>query len=307
MQPASITPRVKTVLTLCADPAHRLLSEGLADAARRALDQAGASPGELDWLAGGVACDIPFDATSTAGLLAGVRAELGTAPVDAAIQPAAGRRKRLLVADMESTIIENEMLEELADLLGLRAPVTEITRRAMNGELDFAAALAERVLLLKGLPETALKEAGRRIRVTSGAGTLIRTMARDGAVTALVSGGFRYYTRRIAMELGFATERGNELEIRDGRITGLVVPPILGAEAKLQALTQLAAEAGVGVDAALAVGDGANDLPMLHAAGLGVAFRGKPAVTARADHRLDNADLTGLLYLQGYRHEEFTD
>lgn len=292
------------VLTLIAAPAAEgALAAGLR-AAARALAQIGATVGHEDWLDPGIACDLSFSDLDPDQADAAVRAALGDAAIDLVAQPASGRRKRLLVADMEATVIANEMLEELADFLGLRDRVAEITRRAMNGEVDFVAALKERVALLKDLPETALETAGERIRITSGAAELVATMRANGAHTALVSGGFHIYTRRIRDELGFDLEIANELEIVDGRLTGAVQEPIVGREAKLLTLTRLAAELRLPLAATLAVGDGANDLPMIEAAGLGVAYHGKPAVAARARARIDHADLTALLYAQGYRREE---
>jgi phosphoserine phosphatase len=292
------------VLTLIAAPAAEGTFAVCLRAAARALAQIGATVGHEDWLAPAIACDLPFADLDPDQADAAVRAALGEAAIDIVAQPAAGRRKRLLVADLESTIIANEMLEELADLIGLRETVAEITRRAMNGEIDFVAALKQRVALLKDLPETVLETAGERIRVTPGAAALVGTMRANGARTALVSGGFHVYTRRIRDELGFDVEIANQLEIVDGRLAGTVREPIVAREAKLLALTRLAAELGLPLAATLAVGDGANDLPMLEAAGLGVAYHGKAAVAARARARIDHGDLTALLYAQGYRRDE---
>jgi phosphoserine phosphatase len=260
-----------------------------------------AALGGGDWLAPGLACDIGWNAEVEAA----ARAAIGGLPVDVVVQPAAGRRKRLLVADLESTVIENEMLEELADFLGLRAHVAEITRRAMNGEIDFAAALAERVALLRGMPVSALGEAAGRIRIMPGAGTLVATLRQAGVTCVLVSGGFAVFAEPVAAELGFDRVIANRLDVDDGKLTGTVTPPIVSGATKLAALTGLAAEFGLSLDNTAAVGDGANDLPMLKAAGLGVAFRAKPAVAAAARWRIDHADLTALLYAQGYRREEF--
>lgn len=298
----------ESVLTLIAAPPSAALAEAAAIEAARALRRLGAGVGEIDWLAPGLACDLFFeglvaDQADAAARVALARA-FGPLAIDLVAQPAAARRKRLLVADMESTIIANEMLDELADLLGLRAHVAEITRRAMNDEIDFASALRERVALLKDLPETALAKAGARIRITPGAAPLVATMRAHGAATALVSGGFRVYTRRIRAELGFDCDIANDLVIEEGRLTGQVHEPILTRESKLAALTRLAAERRLPLDETLAVGDGANDLPMIEAAGLGVAFRAKPAVAARARVHINHADLTALLYAQGYRQQE---
>ncbi len=253
-----------------------------------------------DWLAPG-ACDI-------AGLdPAAARAAIGDRLIDVIVQPVERRRKRLLVADLESTIIENEMLEELADFLGLRAPVAEITRRAMNGEIDFVGALTERVALLRGMPESVLGEAAARIRLMPGARALLATLRRAGVTTALVSGGFTVFAERIATELGFDRVVANRLDITNGMLSGTVRPPIVTGQTKHDTLLALAAEFGLSLDETLTVGDGANDLPMLSAAGLGVAFHAKPAVAAASRWRIDHADLTALLYIQGYREEEIAE
>ncbi|MEO1719584.1 MAG: phosphoserine phosphatase SerB [Pseudomonadota bacterium] len=219
--------------------------------------------------------------------------------------PAPPSSKRLLIADMESTIIEQEMLDELAEHVGARTKVEAITAAAMRGELDFEAALTERVGLLAGLPESVLDEvADTRLTYMSGARKLVAAMKSHGAYCALVSGGFTHFTSRVAADLGFDTHRANTLEIADGKLTGRVIPPILGRDAKLRALMDLTAELAINSSDAIAVGDGSNDLAMLHAAGVGVAFRAKPAVRdAMAAHHhgavIDHCDLTGLLYLQG--------
>jgi phosphoserine phosphatase len=263
---------------------------------------AGIVGGKVDWLAPS-ACDFAVG-SDAAEAEAAARAAIGDQAIDVIVQPAAGRKKRLLVADLESTIIENEMLEELADFLGMRAHVAEITRRAMNGEIDFVGALNERVALLCGLPEAVLDEAAARIRLTRGAEALIATLRRDGVRSVLVSGGFTVFAEPVAARLGFDRVIANRLDVANGMLTGTVTPPIVTAATKHDALVALAAEAGLGLDATLAVGDGANDLPMLGAAGLGIAFHAKPAVAAASRWRIDHADLTALLYAQGYRREE---
>lgn len=259
-----------------------------------------------DWLASGVACDIAVSGMDAAAAEAVTRAAIGDASIDVLVQPAEGRRKRLLAADLESTIIENEMLDELADFVGMRAEISEITRRAMNGELDFEQALAARVALLRGLPASVLDEAAGRIRLMPGARELLATMRASGARTLLVSGGFSVFVDPIARDLGFDRRLCNRLEIADGKIAGTVVPPIVTRETKRHALLALAAEHDIPLADTVAIGDGANDLPMLDAAGLGIAFRAKPAVAAAARWRLYHADLTGVLYAQGYRREQFT-
>ncbi len=288
------------VLTLIADPAKPAIDRACVEDVARALGVRAAS---ADWLAEGVAVDLPVAGAEAA---TAARAALRDRPVDAVVQPTAHRRKRLLVADMESTIIENEMLDELAEFLGLRERIAAITARAMNGEIDFAGALRERVALLKGLPVTRLAEAATRIRTMAGARELVATMRANGAYCALVSGGFTVYTAMVRAEVGFDEDRANRL-LDDGSVlTGTVGEPILGKEAKLESLRELAASRGVPMEETMSVGDGANDLPMLQAAGLGVAFRAKPAVAAATRARIDHGDLTALLYLQGYRREQFT-
>ena len=283
------------VLILIAGPSA---TQPLTDLARTI---SGALGSAIGWLAPGIACDMECDDAAAETV---ARQAIGNAPIDFVVQPAEGRRKRVFVADLESTIIENEMLDELADFVGLRDHVAEITRRAMNGELDFAAALQERVALLKGLPATVLDDAAKRIRLMPGARTLLATLRRAGVRTALVSGGFTVFAEPIAAELGFDRVSANRLDIVDGHIAGTVAQPILTRESKREALLQMAAEAGVPLSATVAVGDGANDLPMLEAAGLGIAFHAKPAVAAASRWRLDHADLTGILYAQGYRQDE---
>ncbi|HUZ75245.1 MAG TPA: phosphoserine phosphatase SerB [Stellaceae bacterium] len=293
-----------SVLTLIAAPEAGARLAAAAAAAADAIAALGAKISGTDWLAPGIACDVLFDALDPGGADAAARAALGGAAVDVVAQPQAGRRKRLLVADLESTIIANEMLEELADAIGRRAEVAAITRRAMNGEIEFVAALKERVALLKDLPESVLATAGARIRIDPGAAALVATMRAQGARTALVSGGFGVFASPIRDALGFDLAVANELEIKAGRLTGTVREPILAGDSKLATLKRLAAELGLPLAATLAVGDGANDLPMIEAAGLGVAYHGKPAVAARARARIDHADLAALLYVQGYRSSE---
>lgn len=237
-----------------------------------------------------------------------IRAALDAAPVDIVVQPAEGRRKKLFVADMDSTIIGQECVDELADLVGLKARVSEITERAMRGEIEFEPALRERVALLAGLEASVVGEViANRITLTPGARTLVATMRANGVYTALVSGGFTAFTRAIAEMAGFHENRANRLIVEDGKFVGRVAEPILGANAKLAALIELRDTRGIGPTLTLAAGDGANDVPMLREAGLGVAYRAKPAVAAVAAARIDHADLTALLYAQGYARDEFVD
>lgn len=227
-----------------------------------------------------------------------------TGGFDLVVQPVAGRRKKLLVADLESTIIENEMLDEMADLIGQRDRVAAITARAMNGEIDFAAALKERVALFKNQPETLVAEAAARLRVTPGAASLVKTMTAHGAATVLISGGFGVFTRPVRDRLGFSRDYANELLVEHGRLTGAVREPVFDGAGKHAALRRSAAEFGVTLAETLAVGDGANDIAMLQVAGLGVAFHAKPQVQAQIRARIDHADLSALLYAQGYRAAE---
>jgi phosphoserine phosphatase len=257
--------------------------------------------GEPDILSPGEAADI---AVATVPDRDAVQAALHGAAIDVIVTLADGRRKALLVADMDSTIVTGETLDELADFAGLKDRIAAITARAMNGELDFKAALRERVAMLRGLPVDALEKTWQRVRLTSGARELVATMRAHGAYAALVSGGFTFFTGRVATLCGFDMHRSNVL-LDDGAVLiGRVAEPILDRDTKLETLTRLAAERGLPMAATLAVGDGANDLDMLRAAGLGVAFRAKPIVAAEARARLEHADLRALLFAQGYRREE---
>jgi phosphoserine phosphatase len=262
------------------------------------------------WLAPGEAWQAEFatnEGQTVHEVLNGVRSTLRGLTVDANVVAAdpQHRRKRLLVADMDSTIIQQECIDEIADVAGLKPRVAAITERAMRGELDFEAALKERVGMLRGLPVEALEEvATGRVTLMPGARTLVATMRAGGATTALVSGGFTFFTERVAALTGFEINRANVLEIEAGRLSGTVRAPILGRAAKLETLRRLASAAGLAPAETLAVGDGANDLEMIKSAGLGVAFRAKPVVAAEADAQITHGDLTALLYLQGYRRDE---
>jgi phosphoserine phosphatase len=222
------------------------------------------------------------------------------------VQPVAARRKKVLIADMDSTMIDQECIDELADEIGIKPHVAAITARAMNGEIAFEPALRERVLLLRGLPASVIASVvEKRITLASGGCTLVATMKRHGAFTALVSGGFTAFTNPVARMLGFDDSVANRLIVEDGRLAGTVAEPILGRQAKADALRAIIARLGLDAADVIAVGDGANDLDMIRLAGTGVALHAKPAVAAEAGIRIDHADLTALLYLQGYRASEF--
>jgi phosphoserine phosphatase len=243
-----------------------------------------------------------------AALRSTITAAIDARPIDVNIivGDVADRRKILLIADMDSTIIQQECIDEMADVLGLKTTIAAITERAMRGELNFEAALTERLALLKGITEAELSRVYHdRIALTPGAKTLIATMKANGAFTVLVSGGFTFFTRRVAERAGFDANHANQLEITDGKMTGKALPPILGREAKLSTLEHYTKELGLDRMLTLAVGDGANDLTMIKAAGLGVAFRAKPIVAAQAAASVSHANLEALLYLQGYRRAEF--
>ncbi len=285
------------ILTLIAAPGSGALTEPLI---ARVASIAGAgrprvlSPGEaVEWSSG-----APVDAAS-------IRAALDGAPIDMVVADERNRRKRLLIADMDSTIVTGETLDELAAFAGVGERVAAITTRSMNGELDFAAALRERVALLQGLPVAALEQTWRGVRLSPGARTLVQTMRANGALTALVSGGFTWFTARVAALCGFDVHRANTL-LDDGAVLlGRVGEPILDREAKLATLIELATAHGVALADCLAVGDGANDLAMIKAAGLGVAYHAKPIVAAEARARVTHGDLRALLFMQGYSVDEF--
>lgn len=293
------------LITLICNPASIVLNNGILGHIIDTLSDAGGLPGAVDWLDGPVACDLPCGGLTVAEADRVVRDVLGELPVDVIIHDAAEqRRRKLLIADMDSTIITVECLDELADFAGKKAQVSAITERAMRGELDFAAALHERIAMLSGLPESTLAEAyDARVQLTPGARTLVQTMRANGARTMLVSGGFTYFTQRVAVATGFQETRANRLLFEDEQLTG-VAEPILGREAKLHSLHDQCTEHGLVPTQSLAVGDGANDLDMIAASGMGVAYHAKPVVAQQARARIDHGDLSALLYLQGYRGEE---
>jgi phosphoserine phosphatase len=287
------------VVTLLTNPETPVLERVTVEALRDAW-----GGGEARWLDPGVAAE--FDLEAVPENRWEVWEGLQALRVDMAVQRAEGRKKRLLIADMDSTMIRQECIDELAEEAGVGAHVAAITARAMNGELDFEAALRERVGLLRGLPEAVIGQVLRdRITLMPGGPVLLATMKANGAYAALVSGGFTAFTSAVAERLGFDENRANTLLVEGGALIGTVAEPILGKEAKLQALNEIAVRLGITPADAIAVGDGANDLPMLLAAGTGVALHAKPRVQAECEVRVNHGDLTALLYLQGYGREEF--
>ena len=290
------------VATLIAHPSNPVLTPAIAERAAKAVNASG-----LYWLADGIACDIALrDGTDPSAAEETLRGLIGEERIDVVVQEAETRRKSFLIADMDSTMIGQECIDELADVVGLKDKVATITARAMNGEIAFEPALRERVALLKGLPIGVVDEViEKRITLTSGGPELIATMKAKGGYTARVSGGFPVFTSRIAAMLDFDINRANILLEENGILTGEVAEPILGKQAKVDALEEIARELGITPDDTIAVGDGANDLGMLGIAGSGVALHAKPTVAAQVRIRIDHGDLTALLYIQGYRKTDF--
>ncbi|MBP7252986.1 MAG: phosphoserine phosphatase SerB [Alphaproteobacteria bacterium] len=294
-----------TTITLIAAPGAAFLAE-CAQRCTQVLRESGYTEVTTAVLSIDEALDLNVNAAANLTALRAMVAETVAAyPVDSIVQASRNRRKRLLIADMESTIIQQEMLEEMAEVLGKRAEVAEITRRAMNGEVDFVAALQERVALFAGQPESLLQSMMARITPMPGAPALIAGMHRHAAQAWLVSGGFRIFTRHVAQQMGFDRDYANELLIENGKLTGTVSEPVLDKNTKLTVLRQGVHELGLEMRDAMVVGDGANDLPMITACtegdGLGVAFRAKPSVQAQAVHKINHGDLTALLFAQGFK------
>ena len=266
-------------------------------------------PKPANWLSDGEACEVEFATGENDDLLSlenEIRFKLDNIPIDLAILPNQNRKKKLLVADMDSTMIGQECLDELADIAGVGDKVKQITARAMAGELDFEAALTERMKLLAGMPvEIISRTISERITLTPGAVELVQTMKANGAYCGLISGGFSNFTSYIARLCGFDEEQANSFEVKDGKLTGNPVPPILGKKAKLRAIAQMTMMNALSFADTMAVGDGANDIAMLQRANIGVALHGKPIVREAARVRIDHCDLTSLLFLQGYKRSEF--
>ena len=289
------------VATLLTDPAMPRLGRATVESLRNAWGGGG-----VRWLDMGIAAEFPVQVVPANRWE--VWQDLQSFGVDLVVQPVKGRRKRLLLADMDSTVIQQECIDELAAVAGVGPHVAAITARAMNGELDFENALRERVRLLAGLDSAVIKHVlASRITPMPGAKALVATMKANGAHAALVSGGFTAFTGPIAALLGFDENRANVLRIEAGRLTGTVAEPILGRAAKVLALEEITARLGLTENQVIAVGDGANDLGMLGRAGAGVALHAKPAVAAQCDLRVNHGDLTALLYLQGYGRDEFVE
>ncbi len=295
------------VLTLIAGAPAQPLDVACIAQARAVLP----APGETKWLSEGEACDITFTLVELSEITTirdRVREALKGAAIDVVCQQRQSRRKRLLIADMDSTLIGQECIDEIADYVGLRPKISEITERAMRGKLEFEPALRERVALLKGVDEKALQTLfDEQITLNPGARTLARTMSAHGARSVIVSGGFTYFTARVAEISGFDAHQANTLEIEGGKLTGRVIEPILGQQAKLDALRHHRKIMELDHIDTLCVGDGANDLAMLSEAGLGVAYHAKPMVAAKAHARVNHGDLTALLFAQGYARDEFVE
>lgn len=296
------------VLTLVSAPDKARLDTPVLGVIAAALARAGAKVAAPDWLDPGFACDLAFSGLDARPAQDIAKAMLGGDAVDCYAQGTTGRKKRLILCDMDSTIVTAETLDDLSDFVENKAEIDALTQRSIKGEINFTESLIARVALLKGLTEAEFAVAYSKVELSPGAETMIRTLRRDGCYTALVSGGFRYFTSRVAERVGFHIDIANEFEMKDGKTTGQLVPPIVapdGEFGKLGRLHYLADKCGIGIDQAATIGDGSNDIPMLAAAGMGCGYRGKPKVKAATGCQLNYADHTGLLFYMGYRRSEF--
>lgn len=294
------------MLSLISAPDAAELTPVLIERVNHGLDAAGAQAGPLAWLAPERAAEIPFEGDDAA-VLEELRRRLIDVPIDINVLRAAGRRKKLLLSDMDATAIVGETLDELSTFTPHKAEIDNLTRQSVNGLMSFTETLIARMELMRGLPVDALAKTWAKVEPTPGMKVAIATMRAHGAYTALVSGGFTYFTSRVRALIGFDCDIANGLELIDGRLTGRIPPPIIDAAGKAELLRRLTIERGLAQPETLAIGDGANDIPMLKAAGLGIAFCGKPKVKQAVPIWLDYAGPTGLLYLQGYKRSEFVE
>ena len=301
----AIKATMRLVATLIVEPNDYLLTVNNVDLIRKQFEKIGASNPTIKWLADNIACDITFDRDNLKLFQKALKKLKLPGPIDIIVQTTNNRKKKLLLADMDSTIVSGETLDELATQANIKNKVAIITQRAMNGEIDFKGALRERVSLLAGMPVSALKVTLEQLKLTNGARTLVQTMRENGAYTVLLSGGFKFFSSYVAKLVGFHEERSNDLIINNQLLTGEVVEPILDANSKLEALHVYSSKQNISKELAIAVGDGANDLPMLLEAGVGVAFRAKEYVEQLSPAIMRHSDLTGLLYIQGYLRDEF--
>lgn len=296
----------KKVATILGNPEKKLLNENEINSIIDILQANGAIIEDVEWLNKDVACDIFFSVLSINEVDELLKHLLADLQFDYIVQKTEGRKKKLLISDMDSTIIEQECIDELANFAGLKNEISVITERAMNGELDFKESLRERVSMLKGLSEKVLEEAFQnKITMTSGAKILVQTMRANGAKTILVSGGFTFFSHKVSDIVGFEVNEANILEIESGKLTGKVKEPILDKQAKLNSLIFHCEEMGIPLFKSIAVGDGANDLPMLLHSGISIAYKAKKMVKDQANASIDSCDLTALLYVQGYKYEQF--
>ena len=296
---------MQIVATLISEPNDYLFTVNNVDLIRKQLENVGARDQTIKWLADNIACDITFEGNNLNFFQKTIKNLELPGPIDVIIQTTKNRKKKLLLADMDSTIVTSETLDELATHANIKKQVAGITQRAMNGEIDFKAALRERVSLFAGMPISALKVTLEQLKLADGSQTLVKTMSENGAYTVLISGGFKFFASHIAKRVGFHEERSNDLVTNNQLLTGEVVEPILDANSKLEALHFFSLKQKISKEEAVAVGDGANDLPMLLEAGLGVAFRAKSYVEQLCPAVIRHSDLTGLLYIQGYSRDEF--